>query len=311
MIYNRCGKIARNWNDMPQGYTKPPRLNIFTYSDFRLFIKDWYALQKRHRTGVTYRSMAAFAGLSSPGYITLLIDKKVRLNADAAEKFSELMGLTQNERRFFTDLVRYNQAKTYDDKSESLSRLVKSGRKSAAILDRDQLEYYQHWYYAVVHDILSFYPFDGDFEKLGAMLDPPISAGAAKKSIRLLEKLGFIEKTTGTVYRCLYPSISASSPERHIALNTYAQAMIDLAKSALTKKEQSERLISWAGFSMSEKTYELVIAEARAFRRRIVELAREDKEPNRAYHLNLQVFPVSVTHKTISQAADDKDSAHE
>lgn len=295
---------------MPQGYTKPPRLNIFTYSDFRLFIKDWYALQKRHRTGVTYRSMAAFVGFSSPGYITLLIDTKVRLTADAAQKFSQLMGLTQNERRFFLDLVHYNQAKTYEDKSESLRRLVKSGRKSAAILERDQLEYYQEWYHAVVHDILSFYPFDGDFGKLGLMLDPHISAAAAKKSVRLLEKLGFVEKNAGAGYRCLYPSISASSPERHIALNTYAQAMIDLAKNALIKKEQGERLISWAGFSMSEKTYQLVIDEARAFRRRIVELAREDKEPNRAYHLNLQVFPVSAAHKPDVPAGDQKDCSN-
>jgi uncharacterized protein (TIGR02147 family) len=296
---------------MAQGYKRPPRLNIFTYSDFRLFIKDWHALQKRYRTGSTYRSIASFTGLSSPGYITLLFNKKVRLNEAAIGKFADLMGLTQNESRFFRDLVHYNQAKTYEDKKGSLNQLVKSGRKSAAVLDPDQLEYYQKWYYSVVHDVLSFYPFDGDFGNLGKMLDPPISKGAARRSVRLLEKLGFIEKTDSNTFRCLYPSISASSPEKHIALNTYAQAMIDKAKNALAEKEQNERLISWAGFSMSEKTYEIVLDEARAFRRRIVELAREDKGPDRAYHLNLQIFPVSQSYRPPAKTTDEEKSLNE
>ncbi len=54
-----------------------------------------------------------------------------------------------------------------------------------------------------------------------------------------------------------------------------------------------ERSVSWAGFSMSKETFEKVKQEAREFRKKIIAMAQADQSPERAYHFNLQIFPVS------------------
>ncbi len=60
---------------------------------------------------------------------------------------------------------------------------------------------------------------------------------------------------------------------------------------------KTERNISWVGFSVSRETYERMQEEIQAFRSRMLKMAEQDQNPDRAYHLNLQLFPVSKSYK--------------
>ena len=125
------------------------------------------------------------------------------------------------------------------------------------------------------------------------MVDPPISRREAAKAVALLERLQFIRKELDGTYTCEYPGISAYAEGHSLALSSYAEAMMDQAKLALQKLPSDERSISWAGFSMSKETFDKVKEEAREFRKRIIAMAQTDRSPDRAYHINMQIFPVS------------------
>ena len=107
-----------------------------------------------------------------------------------------------------------------------------------------------------------------------------------------LQILTGIKKDDGG-YECAYPAISAYAEGHSLALSSYAEAMMNQARQALQKCPGEERSISWAGFSMSKETFDKVKEEAREFRKRIISMAQSDPSPNRAYHINMQIFPVS------------------
>jgi uncharacterized protein (TIGR02147 family) len=266
---------------------------IFSYTDYRRFILDWYELQQASESPITYRTIARAVGFHSPAHITMILKGKTNLPAVAVDKFIRLMHLRKREGDFFSLLVGYNQAKTVVQKKQVYKKMVTFKECGTTLLNPDQYEYYQKWYYAVIHDILSYYPFRGNFNELARMVEPSITAREAKSSINLLERLKFIEKKDDCTYTCHYPGISVYAEGRPVVLSSYAETMIDRAKHALRKIADDERAISWAGFSVSAGTFKKMKEEARAFRKKLVEMAQNDPNPERAFHLNLQIFPVS------------------
>jgi uncharacterized protein (TIGR02147 family) len=267
--------------------------NIFSFTDYRKFIKAWYAEQKRRRPKVTLRSIAAAVGFNSPAHIAMILKNKARLSEDRAVRLAEAMHLNKKESRYFLLIINYNHARSLQDKNRILRKMVQFNRTGTVLLSPDQYEYYQKWYYAAVHDILSFYPFNGDFGGLAKMVEPSISQREAAKAVALLERLRFIIKKEDGTYTCAFPGISAYTEGHSLVLGAYAETMMERARHALRRLPGEERAISWAGFSMSRQTFEKVKEEARDFRKRIVAMAQADRSPDRAYHINMQIFPVS------------------
>jgi uncharacterized protein (TIGR02147 family) len=267
--------------------------DIFSYTDYRKFIKEWHGEQKHRRPKVTLRSMAAAGGFNSPAHLVMVLKNKARLSEVRALRLAKAMGLNKKESRYFLLIVNYNQCRSLQDKNRILRKMVRFNRNGTVLLNPDQYEYYQKWYYAAVHDILSFYPFTGDFGGLAKMVEPSISRREAAKAVALLERLRFIIKKGNGTYACAYPGISAYSEGHSLVLGAYAETMMDRARHALRRLPGEERSISWAGFSMSRQTFEKVKAEAQDFRKRLVAMAQADRSPDRAYHINMQIFPVS------------------
>ena len=237
--------------------------------------------------------MAKAVGLNSPAHITMILKGRTNLPAASVEKFIILMKLKKREGEYFSLLVDYAQAKAVETKKRIYNKMIKFKECGTTLLTPDQYEYYQKWYYAVIHDILSYYPFSGNCRELAKMVEPSITTREAKAAIALLERLKFIEKCGDGSYLCRYQGISAYSEGRSVVLSSYAESMIDRAKYALEKLPDEERVISWAGFAVSAETFGKIKEEARSFRKRLIEMARQDNNPQRAFHLNLQVFPVS------------------
>jgi len=267
--------------------------NIFSFTDYRKFIAAWYAEKKQTREKITYRIIAEALGFNSGAHLLMIIRNKANLSEERAKKLAEFMGLNKKETAYLLQMVSYNQKNSPVDKRQALGKMVRLNSGGTVLLKPDQYEYYQKWYYAAVHDILSFYPFKGDFGELAKMVDPPLTRREATNAVALLERLQFIIKKEEGTYSCAYPGISAYAEGTSLALSAYAETMMDQARTALRKYSVDERSVSWAGFSMSKKTFDIVKDEVREFRKRIVALAQADASPDRAYHMNIQMFPVS------------------
>jgi uncharacterized protein (TIGR02147 family) len=268
--------------------------SIFDYSDFRKFLDDYYKSSKKEKSYFSYRYIASRVGFKSAGHFTQILNGQANLSQHLISRFIDFLKFSRREAEYFELLVNFNQAKTQDDKKRYFERMAKYKEIKMRILNPDEYEFYRKWYYAAICDILSFYPFKGDFHELARMVEPAISPAKARTAIELLEKLHLIRANENGVYEKTDTAISAGSQGNSIALTNHAIEMIDLAKDSISRLPKEDRNISWVGVAVSPPTFETIQEEIRALRKRIIAYAQEDMNPEkRVYHFNMQFFPLS------------------
>ena len=175
---------------------------IFSYIDYRSFLKDYYKEQKKSSRFFSYRYFAQKAGINSPNFLKQVIESKRNLTTLTIDKFVAALKLSEKEAQFFRHLVLFNQAKSVQEKQEhyavmlSMMHTVKEQKLTAL-----QHEYYNHWFVPVVRELACLYDFKGDYKNLAAAITPPISVREARFAVKLLKKLGMIELLSDGSYR--------------------------------------------------------------------------------------------------------------
>jgi hypothetical protein, TIGR02147 len=190
--------------------------------------------------------------------------------------------------------VAFNQAKTHSESRQYLEKLVATKECKVENVAKDQFEYFDHWYHAVVRELVTFYPYVGDDAALGLMVRPPITASQVKSSIALLERLSMIRKdeTTGA-YVQTQGLISSGSESYSTAVNSYIQQNLDVAQTAMDRFDKEERNLSTLAFACDETTYSELVEMVRRFRREILAKVSQCEKPNRVFQLGMQLFPLS------------------
>jgi len=88
----------------------------------------YYEAAKAHSRVFSYRYFSRKAGYNSPNFLKLVIDGERNISTDSIERFADALGLTLSERRFFANLVAFNQAETAEEKNEAFERVSASRR---------------------------------------------------------------------------------------------------------------------------------------------------------------------------------------
>lgn len=269
-------------------------ISVFTYSDFRAFIRDWLAARKKMGQPLTYEQLCETVGFKSKGFLTQVIQGQSKLPGPKIKPFALALGLPPDERRCFEMLVAYNQAKNAQQRIEWHAKLAKRFKPQIHSLDLDQFEYYRHWYYSGLRALLGFYAFHGeDYARLGRQLYPSITPAQARKGIRLLLKLGLIEKREDG---CIHPLdrliTSGNVPVNH-AVIAFQRETMDLAKEALEKVPRDQRSASTMTLGLSLQGYRAVEEKLKTLRQDLMEIAKLDIGIDRVVQINLHAFPMT------------------
>jgi len=214
---------------------------------------------------------------------------------------SRAIGHTRDESEYFENLVFFNQAKTIVEKTHYYSKLIEIKRPiNIESIEKSKYEFYKEWYHSVLREAVSFFKFNEDYTALGKFLIPQISEKDAKSSVQLLEKLEFIIRDEHGGYKQTNNLINAKpNPIEALIAQTHQIKMAELGIKAYDSTAIHERLSTSTTFSISEKTYRLILLKAREFRRDVMELAKIDNDPERVYQMNINLFPVSRSVKNV------------
>lgn len=267
--------------------------NIFNYIDYREFLEDFYNEQKVINKAFSYQYFANKAGFKSKSFIKLVIDGKKNLTTDSIEKLNNVLKLTEKPFSYFNDIVSFNQAKSVQERNFYFEKITQYNKRSSArTVLLQQYEIYSKWYYNAVRELVVTIDFKDDFERLGKMLKPAISARKARDAVKVLERLGFIEKRDGRYSQC-DPLITTGDEVRSLAVSNFHIQNLALAMSSIDTVASSERDISCLVLGLSDKGFTLVKDEIKKFRKKLLDIAANEKKVNRVYHINFQALPVS------------------
>jgi uncharacterized protein (TIGR02147 family) len=145
----------------------------------------------------------------------------------------------------------------------------------------------------VVRSILEMFPGTGNHKWIAKNLNPRISPVLVRNSIKLMLKLGLIEKQKNGVFKVKDKIITSGQDTASLAVGHFHLEMMHLAEQALKEMPSSRRHITGLTLGISPKAYQTICREILAFQDKILQIAKDDPGSNGVYQLNFHFFPVS------------------
>lgn len=270
---------------------------IFEYTDYRLYLRDFYEQAKQNKPYYSYRFIASRVG-ANPGFLFRLMSGKVHIGLRKIEVFANLFELCGRQRDYFIELVRLGRAKRDEDIQESLKKLQSIRGVQFSTIADDQMEFFGKWHHMAMRSLLSIYPFDGrNYRRLGAMLIPPLSADEARESVNLLIRLGLVYVDHNGTYKVTDTFISTKEKWSSAAIHEYQKTSIGLSHKALDTLPKEMRDISTVTFTCSKNQLETLRERLQEIRQEMLLLSQDCPGEDCVMQLNLQLFPAALVKK--------------
>lgn len=267
---------------------------IETYTDYRQFLKDYYDEQKRRFTHFSYRYFCIKSGITSPALFKEIAEGKRNLTERTTDAFIKGLGLTDLDANYFRALVHFNQTDNEQEKALILEQLKGFRRKIKQLpVPVDLYGYYSTWYNPVVRELACIIDWKDDYQVLADTLDPPIKKSEARAAVAFLIDNGFIRKTENGNYLQTNPAITTGSEVVSQAIRSFNEELAKKGVDAIQAHPPADRDIRTIITGVSRKSYLLVKEEMREFISRVIRIVDDDKDADRVYSLNLQLFPLS------------------
>jgi uncharacterized protein (TIGR02147 family) len=267
--------------------------DVFSFNDYRAYLAEYYRVRKASDRKFSHRFIAGQVHAKSAGWFADIVQGRISLTGGHLSRLIHLLKLPAAEADYFETLVHLDQAASTEEKTRYYKRLLAIKGIDPEIVGKDRFEFYSEWYHAVIRELLFIYEFRGDYPSLAKKLSPSIGASEARKSVRLLESLGFLAKKASGGFAPIPATLKKDSTFKSVHLESFLRAYIRLGGESLESVPKEERDISTMTLSLSGAGFAKAKEEIRALRNRLMALMESDQDPEKVYQCNFQLFPVT------------------
>jgi uncharacterized protein (TIGR02147 family) len=272
---------------------------VWEYTDYRSWLIDTFQARKAIHSWYSYGVLAQRAGFQARDFLMRVMRGERRLSPEGAERLAGALDLPRREKAYFLALVEYNQAKTDADREVAWGKvqyaLAKFRDASAPRLLTDiHREILSQWHHLAIRSLIEMRPDPGDWDALGKRLHPQRTAAAVKRSVKLLQKGGLVEKSSDGIWRATEKSIATPPEVGHPAVRQFHRECLDLASASLESVPPDQRNLSGLTLGISRRTYVFLCERLTELREELARLADADEEADRVYQLTLALFPLSA-----------------
>lgn len=269
--------------------------HVYATNDYRRFLRE--ELKRQGKTSAQLGESIK----RSKAYVSLVLSGARKLDPEVVPSVNELLGMDEDEARYFAALV---DLESDSPRARSnAAAVVKSRSKhhevSGKFDDEDAVAFYQKWYVASVFELVACDGFLADPRWIAATMFPPITVEQAEEALAVLRRLERIEDDgNGSVRQ--RSKVHWSPVElpvgraSEIALEAHRTALA-LAAEGLAEFRHNERYMAFISSAMTEERYHAVMTRLKEMMLELVDLAAQPEEnPNRVFHLGVQLFPLSL-----------------
>lgn len=272
--------------------------NIFEYTNYRTFIKDFYTFKKSENSSFSYQFFSLKAGFKSKASLANVTSGVQTLAKDRIYDVARAMNIGKKETMFFESLVCFNDSKTSEQRQHYFDQMQHlSSKPTTKRLHDSQYEYYSKWYHCAIREIIAFVDFCDDFTMLANLVDPPIKPAQAKKSIELLTNLKLIQKSEDGRYEQTDKTLSSDNEVVSFALQKYHKEHLALASDSIDRHDRTIRNITSVTAGLSKNGFDQIKKEITQFREKLLDIIDADSGIESVYQIAFQLFPISKTPK--------------
>jgi uncharacterized protein (TIGR02147 family) len=271
---------------------------IFEYDNYREFLRDYYMNAKARNPRFSYRVFARLGGFKSGNILKIVIDGKINILPETAEKFCKALKLNREESAFFKNLVLFNQSATSEERLQYSKELLRSRTyQKIHPLSEPQYRYFDRWYYPVVRGLVALGEFEEDPQWIAKRVSPSITLAEARQALEELLQLGLLSRDkTGRLMQS-NPTVSTTNAIVSSSLAAYHREMMKRAAESIDRFPRELRDLSALTLGVSKQGVQVIRELAEKFRRDILEAAAKDAAVDSVYQLNIYFFPATGSGK--------------
>lgn len=268
--------------------------DIFEFLDYREYLRAYYEAAKEAVPAFSYRYFSRRAGFSSPNYLKLIMDGDRNLTDDSVKKMVRGLELSEDEARFFADLVDFEQASDAAKKNEAYERVAASQQfRQARRLDHSMFEYLSRWYLPAIREMAAHDDFTDDPAWVAERVFPPISQGQAADALDLLFEMGLLVRDDDGAITRGEPTWTTGHEVRSLAIGNYHRQMLERAAESVEEVPREMRDLSQLTVVIEATTVHDLKERIHAFRESLIERCERDGGREVVYQIGIQLFPLS------------------
>ncbi|MCC6273381.1 MAG: TIGR02147 family protein [Deltaproteobacteria bacterium] len=271
--------------------------SVFDFTNYRRFLKQRFSELKKKNPLFSYRSFNRLAGLSSSGFLKLVMDGKRNLAEAGIEKIARGFNLNESEKKYFRALVRFNQAKTNEEKNQCFLELSRHKKFLAAKpLTSAQYRLFSHWFYVAMLELVRLDAGEKkDLTWLRSRLNPAVEHKSVKQASQELQQLGLLEEGPDGGLSRLETMLTTPDEVQSLSVANFHQQMCRLAARAVMQEASDDREFSALTIASSEKSFLKAKQEIQKFRKKLHSILEQDGDEPKTFvaQINLQLFKLS------------------
>ncbi len=272
---------------------KPSAPDVLQYTNYRVFLRDYYMYRKATSSAFSLRFFAAKAGLLSHAHLKLVMDGKRNITKNTVVKIVQGLGFTDERAQYFENLVFFNQAKTDREKAFYYGKLVRSTPGSRLYrMDRAQFRVFTEWYHSVIREMVELVGFNPAPEWISRHLGNKISPEEAAESLKLLTSLGLLARTANG-YRQAQNLITTDDEVNDLLVKEYHRQMLSKAGESLEDVPAEKRDISAVTFAIRRKDFPSLKKHLQLMRKELLDFSCEAGTGEDVVQINIQLFPLT------------------
>ena len=267
--------------------------DVLKYTDYHQYIADYYA-EKKAKSAFTWQTFTRAAGFSSPVFLKYVSEGRSNLSEDAAVRVASAMSLMGYEQEYFCEMVKFDHAKTDEEKKSSFNRMLAiADMHKVRILEGDSFRYFDSWKNPVLRELAPAMPGAKPLA-LAKACRPEITAAEVSESLNFLIKANLLQKDKEGNYVQTEKSVTTGPMEvTPLAVRGMHRQMGEFALDTIEGVPQDERHFSGLTLGITRKAYDEIVEKIAIFRKEIIAIATRDSATDEVYRLNVQFFPLT------------------
>ncbi len=277
-------------------------IDIFGYTNFRKYIKDYYEMNSRVDSRFSYQFLADKGGFDNRVIVYRIIENKVKkLSTEYCIRLSKAFNHTLREAEYFGYLFDLDQIKNEEKRlavEKKMREITDGNNVKIKMIKKDKCHeaFYAELYHSVIRALIGItYPFKDEYAQLCRRSLLPITENEARESVELLERIGFIDKNDDGTYKLITEeNIKTSREYTQKYKDDLNMKYMDVVKMLIRQHTPSTaKLFKSKVVGISEHTYREICTMAEEFGNKVDRMVQNENSSDRVYFYQFTFIPLT------------------
>lgn len=273
--------------------TKLVEPDVLQYTNYRVYLRDYYEFKKKTTKAFSLRYFAEKSGISSHAHLKLTMDGSRNITNVTVNKLIRGIGLEGQRAAYFENLVFFNQATSDIDKKLYYAQLLKvSPRSKLHKMDRAQFRLFREWHHSVILEMVTLKDFSTNPNWVSKRLRGLVTPAQVEESFKLLLEIGLLVKTANG-YAQRNPLITTDDEVQDMMVKQYHCHMLQLGCDMLSELPGRERDFSALTFGIKREKFADLKKHIQLMRKELLDFSAKSGESEDVVQVNIQLFPLT------------------